>query len=771
MDVSVVRRTANWIALWIVVFAAIGAIAAAIVHLYTQADEARHVQTALDQIADTHLSELSLIEAKIEHPKEIATTQSWPRALEERLRYLRVLGSLKRTPDLSRLLTADHTYEQLAEQAWSALIAGDVAQAQRIELQMTGAPLDELQSADDAVDVRIDKAANRTTGWADAGTVGILFSGAAAALLLHMRVSGGKRKDKQVFAAAIEEQDKWLSSLLRASNDMITVTDPLGNVIFSSPAVEHLLGWTNEQVMGRSSWEMIHPDDLQHVAESLLRLGAHDGDYECDEFRVLAADGSWHWVEATGRYIDNDPTQIVINYRLIDERKEYERQLLDHALHDPLTHLANRALLLNRIEHALLRRSSASDPATLALLDLDDFKTLNDGLGHAAGDELLRAVADRLSVAFRPEDTVGRLGGDEFVILSERFSQEPTLLGERVITALAEPFVVAGTFIHVHASIGIAKGTSDMTKPEDLLRAADVAMYTAKREGKNCFRLFSEALKLEAIHLAQVVADIETGLERGEFSVAYQPIVSLEDGLTRGAEALIRWTHPDKGSISPADFINVAEESGTIVQLGSFVLDAACTWLHDAAPMLPADFKMHVNVSVRQLYDHDFHHQVAAIVGKHDIPIESLVLEVTETALIRNLAAVRSSLGALRELGAHIGIDDFGTGFSSLAHLREFPVDVLKIDSSFITNMKPGPRGAPITDAILRIGSAMGYEVVAEGIEKPEQRRQLTRLGCRLGQGYLFAHPMPGDALVKLLQRDITLAASRRRRTPARCPA
>jgi diguanylate cyclase (GGDEF)-like protein len=470
-------------------------------------------------------------------------------------------------------------------------------------------------------------------------------------------------------------------------------------------------------------------------------------------------DGSWVVAETIAADVEDGGVRgLVLTTRDVTDRKALEDQLTHQAFHDDLTGLANRALFTDRVQHALTRRARTDLPLAVLLLDLDDFKDVNDSLGHAAGDELLRAVAERLHGCLRVSDTAARLGGDEFAVLLEDLggTAEATDLAERVLAVLQAPIVLQGRQVIPCASVGVA--LLDPDRPQDadeLLRNADVAMYTAQRQGKSRAECFMPGMHAGLVQRLELTADLRRAVEQDEFIVHYQPIVELEDARVVGVEALARWQHPHRGLVSPAEFIPLAEETGLILAIGRAVLEQACAqagrWQQRPSGR---PLTVNVNLSVRQLQDPGIVDQVAGVLAAAGLPPRALTLEITESALAEDQEAAVERLWALKHLGVHLAVDDFGTGYSSLSRLRRFPIDSLKIPKPFIDGIVRGPEDSALARAIIDLAGTLQLPVVAEGIEQREQWSELRRLGCQLGQGFYFATPLNADQTTELLHRD-----------------
>jgi diguanylate cyclase (GGDEF)-like protein len=436
---------------------------------------------------------------------------------------------------------------------------------------------------------------------------------------------------------------------------------------------------------------------------------------------------------------------------LVSQLRELQGRLEHQAYHDPLTGLANRALFLQRLSELL---DSGRRDFTVLFLDLDDFKTINDSLGHSIGDELLEAVAGRLRGALKHGDLAARLGGDEFAVLLHgvRQSDDAGRVADRVIELFNRPFSVAGHEISVHASLGIVEGWgAGVADAEELLRNADVAMYTAKNAGKQRHEVFEPAMHAAVLRRHRLKEDLQRAAERGELVVDLQPIVELETGNVTAAEALVRWNHPERGRMTPGDFIDVAEETGRILEVDRFVLQHACVLASRWPSAEAGRVALHVNVSPRELQRPELIGRVADALEATGLPPSQLVLEITESGLMRDPRAVLGRLQALRELGVRLAIDDFGTGYSSLSYLRWMPIDVLKMAKSFVDDLGGAEQHTALAGTIAGLARTLTMAVVAEGIERPEQADLLHGLQVELGQGYLFAPPLQPEAFASLL--------------------
>jgi diguanylate cyclase (GGDEF)-like protein len=446
------------------------------------------------------------------------------------------------------------------------------------------------------------------------------------------------------------------------------------------------------------------------------------------------------------------------------ENRRLERQLKHQAFHDTLTGLANRALFSDRVDHALHRRSPEGAKLCVLFLDLDDFKVVNDTLGHAAGDEVLAVVADRLRTCLRPFDTAARLGGDEFAVLLEDTElADAVAVAQRIIGALDEAMTLDAGEVAVHGSIGIVSAEPDVADADALLASADVAMYSAKERGKGRWEVFEPRMQLAVVERHELKHDLQRAIERNELFVLYQPVVELQTCRITGVEALVRWKHPVRGLMSPMDFIPLAEETGLIVPIGQWVLETACAELRriqdGLSGAVPA-MSVAVNVSSRQLQAPGFITEVTRALRSSGLPADRLVIEITESVLLHDMETVVGTLSALRALGIRVSIDDFGTGYSSLGYLRRLPVDIVKIDKTFIAEIATAADDRSLTLAIVRLLDSIDVVTIAEGIERKEQFEYIAAMGCDMGQGYFFGRPMPGSQLESKLRKGTALPAA-----------
>lgn len=555
----------------------------------------------------------------------------------------------------------------------------------------------------------------------------------------------------------LASRERRAQAIAANGSDASVIVRPDGTVVEHAPQLAALIGYDDLRTEGTNIYTAVHPADLTAVRRSLGRAVRRPGESAEIELRTRHRDGHVMWIAA--RFVsavdDPDIGGVIVNVRDISDRKAMEEQLSHQAFHDGLTGLSNRALFTDRVDHALQRAARTGLQPAVIFLDLDGFKTVNDSLGHGAGDELLVEVARRLSASVRPSDTAARLGGDEFAVLVEESldsADEAVLVADRILLALSTPFDVAGQRVRISASLGIAVAGTDATATS-LLRDADVAMYRAKADGKAQWVVHDGEMRAAAMERLQLESDLLHALESGQFRLVYQPVVELDTRAVVGFEALLRWHHPSLGVILPDRFVPIAEENGLIVPIGADVLRDACraavAW-SEGRPDLAA-LTISVNVSARQIASPDLVVHVAEALAHSGLEAGRLVIEMTETALIQDADLAAHRLQDLRDLGVRLAVDDFGTGYSSLSYLRQFPVDILKIDRSFIAGISDEEQVPALVRGLLDLGRTLELETIAEGVELPVQLDWLRNERCQYGQGFLFARPLPADEVVAAL--------------------
>lgn len=564
--------------------------------------------------------------------------------------------------------------------------------------------------------------------------------------------------DLQTSRTDLVSSKNFVNNIVSSIADSLIVLDMDLTVIRINQAVLHLTGFEEDELLGYSI-KTLRSDggffNEQGLAELQLKgyVSGIETFWQTKDQRVVPI------LFSASIMFDSDglANGIVCVAQDISVRKTLENQLSHQALHDSLTKLANRVLFRNRVEHALSRTERSSQLVAVMFLDLDDFKSVNDTLGHEAGDTLLISVAERLMACLRPSDTVARLGGDEFAVLIENVNhpEEVTFIAERLNDVLRESFLLAGKEMFVQTSIGIVFSNAKRENIDDLLRNADVAMYKAKSQGKDRYVIFEDKMREDMMARVEFEADLRRAIEQKEFVVHYQPIINLHSEQITGMEALVRWNHPRHGLIPPLEFIPIAEETNLIIPLGQWVLEEACRQARywQTKHIDKKNLSVTVNLSNKQVQEENLVEQVAFALIQSNLPAQNLILEITESTMLQNSEATIKKLTGLKNLGVKLAIDDFGTGYSSLSYLQQFPVDVLKIDKSFIDKINQGTGGAAVTRAIITMSETLHLKTIAEGIETGEQNTTLQNLGCEFGQGYHFSRPLTKEAMDEFLTR------------------
>jgi diguanylate cyclase (GGDEF)-like protein/PAS domain S-box-containing protein len=565
------------------------------------------------------------------------------------------------------------------------------------------------------------------------------------------------RADLDASDANLRASEERFRSLVQNASDVTAILNTAGEMTYVSPAAERLWGRQPDTLRGNTLLDMVHPEHLAAAQVHLAEVVRQPGLTLTTELRLQHADGSSRDFEVVSTNLLDQPAVagVVVTYRDVTDRKAFEQQLRHLAFHDPLSQLPNRALFLDRLEQALARARRHGRPVAVLFLDLDNFKVINDSLGHQAGDALLIETAQRLQGCLRAGDTVARLGGDEFTILLEEVADqdEAIAVAERIAEVLRAPIQVAEREVFVSASIGLALSSACGDQPDTLLRNADIALYQAKADGKARWAMFDARLEAQALERLDLETALRQALERNEFRLHYQPIKALADGRIAEVEALVRWERPGEGLVPPARFIPVAEETGLIIPIGQWVLEQACQQARVWQSLSPGDppLVMSVNLSGRQFQHPGLVADIERTVQAAGLDPRTLKLEVTESVAMRDADATIEKLKALKALGIQLAIDDFGTGYSSLTYLKHFPVDTLKIDRSFVDGLGQDPQDTAIVRSVVALAKTLHLQVTGEGIETPDQAAHLRMLGCDRGQGYLFARPMPPDAVSALL--------------------
>jgi diguanylate cyclase (GGDEF)-like protein/PAS domain S-box-containing protein len=554
----------------------------------------------------------------------------------------------------------------------------------------------------------------------------------------------------------LHASQRWYEALVQRSSDVVTVIDPDNVIAYQSESAQGVLGYSGDTWLGQSMLELIDPEDATTYHDTILRVLDHPEQVLTVEIRLRRPDDSFVAAEMTVTNLLSQESVhgIVLNVRDISERKVLEEALTHQAYHDSLTRLANRALFLERVDTALRQAEASPGTVGIMFLDLDGFKEVNDSLGHASGDQLLAIVGERLRGSVRPSDVVARLGGDEFAVLLEgpAIRSEVTGLAGRISAAMREPMTIEGGQIRVHASIGIAINEEGANRSDQLLRNADLAMYQAKTGVGTTIRYFAPAMHDELVERVELERELRLAPGLGQLVLVYQPVVDLADRRLAGVEALLRWHHPTLGLVMPSKFIPIAESTGLIHPIGRWVLFEACRqlaeWRHQHAA---DDMWLSLNVSAQQFHHEELVEDVANALAEAQLPASRLTIEMTESVLVEHSESNVRQVRGLRELGARVAIDDFGTGYSSLAYLHRFPVDILKIDQSFVGDLDGRQGESELVATILQLGRSLGMATVAEGVERPRQEEVLKELGCGYAQGFLYSRPVAPEMISSLI--------------------
>lgn len=599
--------------------------------------------------------------------------------------------------------------------------------------------------------------------------------------------------DRKEAESALRQREQRFRSLIENATDITIILDAEGIFRYISPSVKRILGYTPHQAIGRNALEIVHPDDCATIAQTLHKAIENPKRSQSPvEYRVRHRNGCWCYVEAVATNLLYDPAVkgIVINCHDITQRKLAEEQLLHDAFHDALTGLPNRSLFTDRLEHALRLAKRRKDFLFAVLfLDLDRFKVVNDSLGHSIGDQLLVSIARRLEACLRAGDTVARIGGDEFVLLLEDIDgiNEATSIVNRLQKKITSPLLLDGHEVFITASIGIALSSGEYLEPTNLLRDADTAMYRAKELGRARHEVFNSSMHAHALRLLQLENDLRRAIESirdpareedcppspqstlpplsaaSQFVLHYQPIVSIANNTITCFEALVRWQHPERGLVSPGEFITIAEETGLIVPLGRWILRTACQQIRQWQQLFPSNppLSVSVNLSVKQFSQPDLIEYIDQVLAESHLDGSSLKLEITESVLIENSESVTAMLVQLRTRNIHLCIDDFGTGYSSLSYLHRFPTNTLKIDRSFVSRMggdfdlgKGGIDPTEIVRSIVTLSHNLGMDVVAEGVEEAAQLSILKGLKCEYAQGFFFSKPVDSQTAAALIRQQ-----------------
>lgn len=575
----------------------------------------------------------------------------------------------------------------------------------------------------------------------------------------HVFWSARDVSQREAMATALRQSEERFQALFEASSLGIAWADPEGRFLEVNPALCEMLGRTAEQLLSVSIQDLAHPDDRDAVRRVIQETRTEPAGASL-EVRLIHQRGDAVWAQASVSPMGNHsgPPRIMWQVQDTMERRGLQERLTHQALHDSLTGLPNRALFLDRTGRALSRLDRATSMVGVMVVDIDRLDAVNDAHGHETGDRVLVAVGERLKDSIGQADTIARLGGDEFGLLCEDLeSDEDALtLAERVRESVRGPVRVEGTEVALSGTVGVALSRNTADNPETLLRDATLALHRAKAGGRGGLEVFDKSMREKAARRLKTETDLQKAIQGGEFRVFYQPQVELESGTIVGVEVLARWQHPERGLVTPTEFIQLAEETGIILPLGQWVLEQACRqsekWrsFRGGEP-LPA----WVNISPTQLAQPNFPELVSKILAEHGTDPAALCLEVTEGALLGETGTAVATLRKLKDLGIKVGLDDFGMGFSSLAYLKRLPVDMLKLDRTFVAGLGTNPEDSAIAAAVITLARAIGLTSIAAGVETPEQLAELRELGCDLAQGYFFSSPQPAEVMEELLTQNL----------------
>lgn len=753
---------------------------AAVLQLNKLADKNREVVATLAGV-ESRAQQINALEWQAIAEKEI-TSDAIRKLVEVRLQLLATVRELQEdfrdTVVLDRFYALYRKYVAALDEEIAALQAGDFALAQAVDEEQVDPGFEALLEVIGEARNRYEDLAQGKVRWAERWILLVVLVATLAFLALFWMYSRTRYREALALThqQVLRASEERFRALTENSTDLIAIVDPGCVVRYVSSAAAKVFGYGEDALVGTSVLDVVHPDDAPMLRNSLTKPH-FEGYTQTIEFRVRKADGTWAYAESGIRHLLANPTiaGFVLNVRDISERKEAEGQLFFNAFHDALTQLPNRALFLDRVE-AAVHRAQRHPTVMVAVffIDIDDFKLVNDSLGHDAGDQLIIEMSARLKHSLRAADTVGRaddpggvanalarMGGDEFTVLLEDITDptEALRIAERIQSTISAPLVLSGQDVFKTASIGVALSTGQIGS-EELIRNADIAMYRAKKLGGARSEIFDTAMHAQVMQQLKLEAELRRALEQDEFRLHYQPIVSMQTGQVTGLEALLRWQRPGVGLVYPLDFLLVAEETGLIRTIGEWVLRQACAQTTDWQRTNPREppLSIAVNIGNKQFNAPGFVESVAETLRATGIDPTTVHLEITETVAMEDAERTREIVFQLKAMGVKLSLDDFGTGYSSLNYLRRFEVDSLKLDRSFISHLDDNQENRAIVNAIMALAHALRIDVVAEGIERIEEMDELMHAGCVLAQGYYFSHPVDADKVAGLLAEGVHAA-------------
>jgi diguanylate cyclase (GGDEF)-like protein/PAS domain S-box-containing protein len=744
------RRVPTWaFAFLILVLAAVAGFGVSA--LRERADDARHERFVLERLRALTNEQSSL---ELEAVVAPAARSQLVRAIQaKRILLEHTLAQLEHETALLEALLAAH--QDALRRELQLLSGGRTEAAFEVAQQKVDPSLARLLAAVEEASERNSSKASAASLDANAGAGFLLALVAVLLVLLFQAFQRARRSLDGAEKRALRESERWFRSLVQNASELILVVDADTTVRYATDSVTSRLGYRLERVVGRKLVELAHPGDVGH----LRKVAASEPSGHTFECRLWSRGGtpvSMEWVQG----VRPDGPGCILTGRDVSERKQLEEELRHQAFHDSLTGLANRALFEDRLSHALAGLPRTGGGLTVLFLDLDDFATVNDSLGHPAGDDLLRAFGERLRHNLRDGDTVARLGGDEFGVLLDdaATSAAASEAARRLLAALERPFLLEGRRLKATASIGIALA-DEHSETLQLMRNAGLAMYEAKHRGGARWRLFEESMHAVALGRLELGSQLQRAAEEHQFELHYQPIVRLHDTAVVGAEALLRWRHPERGLLSPEEFLPLAEQTNLIVQVGRWALTEACGTLAGWQAAFPRTdpLVLSVNISMRQLHEQDVVDVVRGALAEAPLDPQQLVLEITESFLADQAEGMLARLQRLRALGVRLAVDDFGTGYSALSYLQRFPIDILKIDRSFVQHARRASASLSLVRSVVQLGRSLHLDLVAEGIEDAEQAEELLAMGVRSGQGFYYAEPLDAERFGALLACDSRL--------------
>lgn len=747
-------------------------IAAIITRIQHEADKGRQAQIVLMRL-DKKVYELHNLEREMSsNPDLIHTDMCRLDALNQELQVCleSLPQSARRTRSWHFVTLTLSAYQQGIAAEMRFYLRADPVKARRVHDEKVNAAADVLATAIRSADRSNNDQAVSANRTADIGTGGVLMGAALLLFVFVRRFEGAKRRGMKLATeqTTLLASEQRFRALIRNASDVIAIVTPEGKFGYLSSAVNRVWGYESELLENTSVFTLLHPEDTPRMLAHLSLIQSTPNECLSLEIRLRPADDEWRMFEVvlTNLLLEPGIEGIVLTCRDISERKAFEEHLAYQAFHDSLTSLPNRALFMERLVHALARSVRQGTLVAVLFLDMDNFKVVNDSLGHEAGDRLLVSVAERLSACVRPGDTVARLGGDEFTIILEDLASKEQIhgLAKRVCETIHTPIVLSDREIVMSGSVGIASAHAGNSTAAQLLREADTAMYQAKTSGKACSVVFSDHMNMQAMERLEMEIELRHALENGkELRVFYQPIIALDSSTLREVEALVRWEHPERGLLLPGSFIPLAEETGLIIPLGRWVLGEACRQMRTWQQQYPDEppLTVSVNVSAHQLLQADLVQQVVSVLKESELLPRYLKLEITESVMMQDTGNIIPRLHELRNLGVRLAMDDFGTGYSSMAYLSSLPIDTLKIDRSFIAKMSRSEEDAAIVRAIVTLAKTLDLRITSEGIETSDQLALLSALGCDFGQGYFIDRPMPAENLGLLLAPKCLVKVSR----------